>query len=55
MLVLATFSLAKALTIVAYAILLGVGFWISKKMTNQVDYWMVVLDKKKMEALAQHV
>jgi len=47
--------ITTALTVIAYGSLLGVGFWSSKKVTNQIDYWLYTHSKKYKDLVKQQV
>ena len=42
----------KAGVIIAYGFFLGLGFYGSKKVTNYIDYRLLLRDKKYLELLA---
>lgn len=41
--------------LIAYGTCLGIGFWVSKKLTNKVDEVLLKYDKRKLKQLEEEM
>ena len=50
-----TTAVVGATKLITFGLFLGIGFWASKKITNKLDDYFLLFDKKKLEKIVKDI